>query len=1188
MRQGLQWWTRRWLGFGHGPLGWCASLLLGLTTILVLIGAFLAWRMEQAPISLRFAIPAIEAALSPSDGSLVVRLEEFRLRRDGLRFTFEAVDMAVFRTDAEANPDHSPFATLPVAGIDLSVKALLNDGVLAPQRITAEGLLVTAERGPKGIELSLTEGDDVTSEDRISLAILRKLLRDDPRLRYLEAVELSNLIFRINDPILGIAWQTEGTSMRLVNNAEGLAWHGRVILETHSGDISKVVDPGGIAQWTVTLPAKPPADPAATGSAAVEEEATLNIQLFELEPALIIDLMPQLSEVVRWEGPVSGTVTTKFSLLSLPNSVYFALRVKEGRLRLPLTGGDLVFRSAQASGNLRLKERALVLDELNVAHATGIARLRGQGMLHDSGAAQVQLAASGLNLSWLSNLIPGASALAGADLSVAADIDASVMPDGSIGEATVRAETDRGLLTLPGFLPEPLWIGNSRLDLKIDDEGRRFALRNLHVALPTEAAERVVGVDVSGAAVRGGDGALTILTGGLDEFDLKRLWPIGLGEGARVWVMDQVSKGDMPEAKIDVTFRLPSDSPPQMPEDIRIDGRLKLHDVSLTYWPPLPIATGLNADARITESLFEANVTSGASAGMQVRGGRLTITGMDKGKGGERTDLEFDLSGPINGLMAILDRPPLRFARYLDLPPSELGGTIRGTLTAKFPPVADLALDDIEIGASGTSHDTHIPKAAFDQDLTAGHFSFKVDKSALKLDGEAMMAGAPVSLSGDVRFTPRAPFRSRFRLQSTVDDKARRALGFSDFPFSAEVVSGPVSIDMTATEQLTSGTLIEVAADLSKSRLALPLFNWQSPPGEFAAANAQVRVVDGQIRRVDSFRVTAPQLSVAGDAEWTGANGSSPVVNISEFRHGAGTNLTLVAEPSSAGDYRLSIGGQRLDARGLIETMAKPPANAGEAQSGGNDRLTVDLNIQEAQLGSGPPLNTVRGSVLLEGDRLQAAMLGAQTEGGGQIAVEIKPDGRAALSASDAGALLVALGVTERLDSGALQLNANIPPGPGAIAGTMQLRGGVLREAPFLMRLLSGDSINPPAIAKSWEVDLMETQFALNRGILSFEEGQIAGGELGATFRGWIDLNRDLVDMSGAIVPAYSVNRVLRAIPLLGDVLTGGEGLFAANYRATGPLAKPDFKINPLTALAPGLLRKLFGNTASRPPTGTQ
>jgi hypothetical protein len=71
-------------------------------------------------------------------------------------------------------------------------------------------------------------------------------------------------------------------------------------------------------------------------------------------------------------------------------------------------------------------------------------------------------------------------------------------------------------------------------------------------------------------------------------------------------------------------------------------------------------------------------------------------------------------------------------------------------------------------------------------------------------------------------------------------------------------------------------------------------------------------------------------------------------------------------------------------------------------------------------------------------------------------------------------------------------------------------------------------------------------------------------------------------------VPAYSVNRVLRAIPLLGDVLTGGEGLFAANYRATGSLDQPDFGVNPLTALAPGLLRKLFSGNPSQPPQPSQ
>ena len=139
-----------------------------------------------------------------------------------------------------------------------------------------------------------------------------------------------------------------------------------------------------------------------------------------------------------------------------------------------------------------------------------------------------------------------------------------------------------------------------------------------------------------------------------------------------------------------------------------------------------------------------------------------------------------------------------------------------------------------------------------------------------------------------------------------------------------------------------------------------------------------------------------------------------------------------------------------------------------------------------------------------------------------------------------------------------------------------------------MMRLLSGGVINRPAIAESWALDRMDSTFALDGGVLSFEEGRVSGGELGATFRGWIDLNRDLLDVSGAIVPAYSVNRVLRAIPLLGSVLTGGEGLFAANYRATGALEEPNFNINPLTALAPGMLRKLFGDNASQPPTGSQ
>jgi hypothetical protein len=62
-------------------------------------------------------------------------------------------------------------------------------------------------------------------------------------------------------------------------------------------------------------------------------------------------------------------------------------------------------------------------------------------------------------------------------------------------------------------------------------------------------------------------------------------------------------------------------------------------------------------------------------------------------------------------------------------------------------------------------------------------------------------------------------------------------------------------------------------------------------------------------------------------------------------------------------------------------------------------------------------------------------------------------------------------------------------------------------------------------------------------------------------------------------VPAYTINSVLGNIPLLGTLLVGrkGEGVFAINFRVSGPAEDPSVSVNPLTALAPGYLRTIIG-----------
>ncbi|MGH6853764.1 MAG: hypothetical protein ACREDJ_11350, partial [Methylocella sp.] len=50
-------------------------------------------------------------------------------------------------------------------------------------------------------------------------------------------------------------------------------------------------------------------------------------------------------------------------------------------------------------------------------------------------------------------------------------------------------------------------------------------------------------------------------------------------------------------------------------------------------------------------------------------------------------------------------------------------------------------------------------------------------------------------------------------------------------------------------------------------------------------------------------------------------------------------------------------------------------------------------------------------------------------------------------------------------------------------------------------------------------------------------------------------------------------------LPVVGLILGGGsnEGLIGVNYRITGLASAPTLNINPLSAIAPGIFRQIFG-----------
>jgi AsmA-like C-terminal region len=84
---------------------------------------------------------------------------------------------------------------------------------------------------------------------------------------------------------------------------------------------------------------------------------------------------------------------------------------------------------------------------------------------------------------------------------------------------------------------------------------------------------------------------------------------------------------------------------------------------------------------------------------------------------------------------------------------------------------------------------------------------------------------------------------------------------------------------------------------------------------------------------------------------------------------------------------------------------------------------------------------------------------------------------------------------------------------------------------------------------------------------------------MGLTAQGVIDFEHSQIDVSGSFVPAYQVNTMLTKIPLVGVLLSGGknDGVFGVSYRVHGPMSGPTLIVNPLSAIAPGILRRMLG-----------
>jgi hypothetical protein len=158
-------------------------------------------------------------------------------------------------------------------------------------------------------------------------------------------------------------------------------------------------------------------------------------------------------------------------------------------------------------------------------------------------------------------------------------------------------------------------------------------------------------------------------------------------------------------------------------------------------------------------------------------------------------------------------------------------------------------------------------------------------------------------------------------------------------------------------------------------------------------------------------------------------------------------------------------------------------------------------------------------------------------------------------------------------------------------SGRLTITDFTMANQPFLSRLFSAVSFTGVADllgGQGISVDKLDVPFSSRNNVISVKES-IVSGTVGGTADGYIDRPKNQVALKGSLVPAYGLNSLISNIPLIGDILASkkGEGIIGVTYSVTGNADQPNISTNPLSVIAPGILRRIFEgrmpNAASAP-----
>jgi hypothetical protein len=665
-------------------------------------------------------------------------------------------------------------------------------------------------------------------------------------------------------------------------------------------------------------------------------------------------------------------------------------------------------------------------------------------------------------------------------------------------------------------------------------------------------------------------------------------WPQHLSVQARQWVRERITKGTANKAIFSIDWPPGANSRGFLPDE-HLALEFHVEDATVLVINDLPAITGINGVGHLKGNSLTFDATSGDMAGLQV--GEAKVVLPQFAPGGAMMEITASGTGQLGSLLRAVDQSQFGFGSRYGVDVSQIAGVGAIDVLVRQPMIDVVKPEDVIYDIKGRYQQVVMPDLLGEFGLSDANLTFQLDPKGIVATGAGQFGPAPVTFEWRERVSPTGDGGVELIAKARATPDLLNSFGLAARNF----MQGEAVVELRATgpggRDFDS---ISANVDLTHAEIEVAEFGWRKKFDEPArgtfryGADGDGSIITGDIR--------ADGLELVGEARM---NKDSVVqgVDVERMYSRDTVDLRGTATRRQDGGYRVAMTGPFLDASpwmdGILD-MSSGKNGVSDAVGGPGDPgplFDVSVNADRLKLREDAEIRNTKIALAIDAEGPRSGTIAGEIAKGKNVNVTLGTTNgvrNIGFKSDDAGWAARVLLKADYLLGGKLAFDGRFEGEDGQALVTMSdVR---LKDAPLVAKLFSIASLQGLADVLNGE----GVMFTEVHAPVKFVGGRIdlpgmraTGPAMGLTARGWIAPESGELSLDGVLAPSIvGANAVLGALPIIGDLFVSrqGEGMFAPTYSVRGTFARANISINPIAALTPGVLRRIFENPAEPPP----